>query len=93
MTMVTEVVIVNAATTGPWFHGSRLSVSGRFRTRPLARNESSDVFQAVARRAACDRALADLARRLLAEASRMGATPDEAIAVVEEAARKMEATV
>ena len=37
--------------------------------------------------------LADLAKRLLAEASRMGATPDETIAIVEQVARKMEVKV
>ena len=43
--------------------------------------------------AARKKALADLARRLLAEASRMGATPDETIAIVEQVARKMEVKV
>jgi len=39
------------------------------------------------------KALADLARRLLAEASRMGATPDETIAIVKQVATKMEVKV
>ena len=43
--------------------------------------------------AARKKALADLARRLLAEASRMGATPEETIAIIEQVAGQMEVKV
>ena len=43
--------------------------------------------------AAREKALADLARRLLAEASRMGATPEETIAIIEQVAGQMEVKV
>ena len=43
--------------------------------------------------AARKKALADLARRLLAEASRLGATPAETIAIVEQVAGQMEVKV
>ena len=51
--------------------------------------EARETLPAAARK----KALADLARRLLAEASRMGATPDETIAVVQQVATKMEVKV